>query len=262
MKILVTGPNGFTGARVMDALKDAIPAPSLRNADEDAVRRLIDQVEPDLIVHTAAVSDIGACANDPEGSYRANVLLPVWLARTGVKAAMFSSDQVYGGCSGEGPYTETDSAPSNLYARQKLEMEQRTLEINPDTVLLRATWMYDMPRYGIANRGNFLVNMLKSPSLAFSAADRRGVTYVREVAALIGQAAQLPGGVYNYGSENDLSMLDTARWLADTLKLRITLTDSGAAHNLWMDCSKLKKHGIRFNSTLDGLRQCIADYSL
>ena len=226
MRILVTGPNGFVGARVMDALKDAVPAPSLRDADEDAVKRLIDEAQPDLIVHTAAVSDIGACAKDPEGSYRANVLLPVWLARTGVKAAMFSSDQVYGGCSGEGPYTEAESAPSNLYARQKLEMEQRTLDINPDNVLLRATWMYDMPRYGVANRGNFLVNMLKSTELAFSAADHRGVTYVREVAAWIGQAALLPGGIYNYGSENDLSMLDTARWLADALKKRITLTDS------------------------------------
>ncbi|MBQ3762969.1 MAG: sugar nucleotide-binding protein [Clostridia bacterium] len=261
-KTLVTGPKGFVGARVMDALKCAVPAPSLRNVDEDGVKRLVDEVQPDLIIHTAAVSDIGACAKDPEGSYRANVLLPLWLARTGVKAVLFSSDQVYGGCKGEGPYTEDEAAPENLYAREKLEMEQRTLDANPASVLLRAAWMYDMPIYGVKNRGNFLMNMLRSPSLSFSSTEMRSVTYVREVAGLIAKAAELPGGVYNYGSENELSMLETAKWLANELNLSITLSDAGPRRNLWMDTAKLKRNGISFLSTVDELRLCISDYAL
>lgn len=147
MRVLVTGPRGFVGARIMDELgRDAIPAPSLRSVDEEDVLRIVDAAEPDLIIHTAAISDIPACEKDPDGSYRANVEIPVWLARTGVKCVMFSTDQVYSGCAGEGPYPEEETAPSNLYSRHKLEMEQRTLDINPDTVLLRATWMYDMPK--------------------------------------------------------------------------------------------------------------------
>lgn len=261
MKYLVTGPRGFVGARIMDELKqDAIPAPSLRDADEDKVKRLIDTIQPDVIIHTAAVSDIGACAKDPEGSYRANVLLPIWLVKTGVKCVLFSSDQVYSGCDTKGPYTEDEAAPANLYAQEKLEMEQRTLEINPETVLLRATWMYDMPRYGSPNRGNFLVNMLRSAELAFSSSQHRAVTYVREVSAWIAKACQLPGGVYNYGSENDLTALETASWLAEALKLRITLKEGAPAHNLWMDCSKIRQRGIRFMSTTEGLQQCIRDY--
>jgi len=248
----------------MDAAPGAIAAPSLRNAEENDIRRLVDETEPDVIIHTAAISDIGACEADPEGSWRANVLLPVWLAKTGVKALLFSTDQVYSDCAGEGPYPEGDTAPGNLYARHKLEMEKRVLEENPEAVLLRATWMYDMPKFGMANRGNFLVNMLKAAGgeAGYSAAQYRGFTYVREVAEKTLEAVGLPGGAYNFGSENDRGMLDTARFLAAELKLPVRLFDSGPRHNLWMDCGKLRAQGVRFSSTVEGLKRCIRDYSL
>ena len=262
MKILVTGPRGFVGARIMAELRDAIPAPSLRGANEEAINRLIDDTAPDVIIHTAAISDISTCEKHPDESHRANVEIPVWLAGTGVKLIAFSTDQVYSGCEDEGPYAEENVSPANLYARHKLEMERRVLEANPSAVLLRATWMYDMPMYGLPNRGNFLVNMLQSREIAFSSTQHRAVTYVREVARHIVDAASLPGGVYNFGSENDLTMLDTARWLREALSLQIVLHDAGARHNLWMDCAKAAANGIRFNNTVDGLKACIADYGL
>ena len=261
MKILVTGPRGFVGARIMQ-LPGAVAAPSLRDATEDDVKRLVAEVEPDAIVHTAAISDIGACAADPEASWRANVELPLMLARTGVKSVLFSTDQVYSGCEGEGPYAEGEAAPANLYAEHKLEMERRVLDVNPDAVLLRATWMYDMPLYGVPNRFNFLVGMLRGRELAFSGTARRAVTYVREVAAHMEQAIALPGGVYNYGSESGMTMLEIARWLKGELGLDIALRDAGWEHNLWMDCARLKEQGIAFSDTLGGLRQCILDYGL
>ena len=262
MKLLVTGPRGFVGARIMAQVKDAVPCPSLREADGDTVNRLVDEFEPDVIVHTAAMSDIAACEKDPAGSYHANVEIPMLLARTKVKTVVFSTDQVYRGCEGAGPYTEETVCPANLYARHKLEMEDRVLEISPETVVLRATWMYDMPMYGVPNRGNFLVNMLRGGDLSFSSSQRRAVTYAREVAGHIREAASLPGGVYNYGSENSLTMLETAVWLKKELSLPVTLHDAGPQPHLWMDCGKLKKAGIRFQTTAEGLGQCAGDYGL
>ena len=98
MKILLTGANGFVGARIR-AAAPVICAPSLRGAEKEDIDRLIDTVQPDAILHTAAISDIGACAKDPEGSYHANVLVPEYLAKAanGAKLVLFSSDQVYSG---------------------------------------------------------------------------------------------------------------------------------------------------------------------
>ena len=261
MKILLTGARGFVGARIA-ALLPVIPAPSLRDVTEDDIRRLVDETEPDALIHTAAISDISACEKDPDASYRANVTLPVWLAKTGVKAVLFSTDQVYGGCAGEGPFFENDTAPANCYARHKLEMERRVLDVNPSAVLLRAAWMYDMPLYGAANRGNFLMNMLRCREAAFSGTQHRSVTYVREVAKWTERALSLPGGSYNFGSENSLTMLETARWLKERLDLPIALSDAGPRPHLWMNCEKAKAQGIRFPDAVDGLEQCIKDYSL
>ena len=261
MKILLTGARGFAGARIAAAFP-VIAAPSLKDAAEDDVKRLVDETEPDAIVHTAAISDIPTCENNPEASWRANVQLPVWIAKTGIKAVLFSTDQVYGGCAGDSPCTEEETAPANLYARHKLEMERRVLDVNPSAVLLRATWMYDMPLYGVSNRGNFLMNMLLNREAAFSGTQHRAVTYVREVARWTERALSLPGGSYNFGSENSLTMLETAQWLKERLNLPIQLHDAGPRPHLWMNCAKARAHGIQFMDTVDGLEQCIRDYAL
>ncbi|MCR5089697.1 MAG: sugar nucleotide-binding protein [Oscillospiraceae bacterium] len=260
LKVLCTGPRGFIGARIMHELPNAIPSPSLRTFSESSVARLTDGV--DLIIHTAAMSDVQTCEKHPAEAYHANVELPVLLAGTGARLIVFSSGQVYSGCSAEGPYREEDAHPATLYGRQKWEMEQRVLDINPDAVMLRATWMYDMPVYGFSNRGNFLVDMLRKQELSFSSSQHWAVTYAREAAGNIRKAAELPGGAYNYGSESDLYMLDAAQWLKDRLQLSVKLHDTGPLHNLWMDCTKIRNHGIYFSSMIDGLERCIRDYGL
>lgn len=267
MRILLTGANGFVGARIREAMP-VIAAPSLRGATLEDIQKLIDSVQPDAIIHTAAISDIGDCEKDPEGSWHANVMVPEYLARAaqGAKLAMFSSDQVYSGCEGDGPYAEDEVNPANTYARHKLEMEHRVLEINPDAVLLRATWMYDMPMFGVSNRGNFLMNVLRAAAegkpVSFSGTEYRAVTYVREVAEKTREVLSVPGGVYNFGSENDVPMREVAEFLSKELRLNIQIEDRPKHHNLWMNCDKLRAQGVSFSNTIDGLKKCIADYSL
>ena len=269
MKILLTGANGFVGKRIQARLQ-VIAAPSLRTATKDDIRLMIDTVQPDFIIHTAAISDIGACERDPDASWHANVLVPEYIAQSAGKAKQiyFSSDQVYGGVEHRGPYREDDTAPANTYARHKLAMEEAVLAAAPDAVLLRATWMYDMPMYGADNRGNFLMGLLmaaaRGESLSYSDTQVRGITYVREVADKVAQIIEghVPGGVYNFGSENNLDMLTTAQQCAEILGLQINLQPGDARHDLNMDCSKLRQHGIDFNSTVEGIRQCKKDYAL
>lgn len=273
-RIMITGAHGFVGARAMQHYPDAIAVDSaLLRTPGPALQAFVLAHQPDVIVHTAAISDIGACEKDPQGAYLANVTLPVTLAqaaaRIGARFIGFSSDQVYTGCEDPGPYREDQPLPppANHYAWQKLEAEQRVLDILPDALWLRATWMYDMPLYGQANRGNFLVNTLKAVSRGepvwVPGGQHRGITYVRQVVAQLDAVRDLPGGVYNYGSENPLTMLETAQTLLECLGLTGQVRDTQQQrHNLWMDCSALSARGIRMDTTAEGFRRCGADYGL
>lgn len=276
--MIVTGSRGFIGQRAIMQL-NAEPFPSellyqdfSTDAARERIKAYIATQNEKVLIHTAAISDIGTCEKAPEDSYQANVLLPLALAEAavtcGIKLICFSSDQVYTGMTSNGPYTENDTLPppANVYARHKLEAEKRVLDRVPDAVMLRATWMYDMPLYGHPNRGNFLVNSLRSirneePIVVHH--QHRAITYARQVVSLLPDAARLPGGIYNYGSENTLDMEETARALLDAFHLKGSIVCTGERrHPLWMDCTKLKAHGILFDTTAEGFYRCAADYGL
>ena len=253
-RVLITGGSGFLAA-----------------AGEAEVTETIQKLQPTAIVHAAALSDTGYCAQHPEEAHRANVELPVWVAKaacaSGAKLLAFSSDQVYAGITQPGPLPETlPLQPTNVYGRCKLEMEQRVLELCPDAVLLRASWMYDLPGYELPIRGNLPLNLLRAAlhgtSVTFSANDCRGVTYVRQVIANLALALSLPGGVYNFGSSNTENMVHTAQQFAQELDIAVQIEAADWPRNLVMDGKKLEKAGIRFDTTQQGIRHCLRDYGL
>lgn len=275
-RVLLTGAGGFVGARILQQLGGRltlIPVQPgvLRSAGQQQVERLVAQIQPDVILHTAAVSDTGYSEAHPEESYRANVLLPVWLAQAartaGAGLVCFSSDQVYAGLAGEGPFAEdTPLHPANVYGRHKWEAEQRVLDIWPRSVHLRATWMYDLPGYGLPVRGNLPLTLLRAALLGeevvFSPRERRSVTYVRQVVENLLLALELPGGVYNFGSENELDMYETARRFCETLHIAPALKLGDRQRSLAIDGSKARRHGILFDSAVAGIARCVQDYAL
>ena len=250
-KILVTGPNGFVGKHIMAAMPDAIPVPNLRGDEAGVAARVRDA---DIIIHTAAISNMGKCEEDQDASYRANVLLPLWIAKAAdhAKLVFFSTDQVYNGCVKDGPYTEETTNPVNVYARHKLEMEQRVLALRPDAVMLRATWMFDWER-------GFVANLWHAWGTVTAPMQYRGLTYVREVAENMRKAMFLPGGAYNFGSENPLTMRQITEYTLACLGREHPVVDGEKRHNLWMNTTKAQAYGIRFRSSADGIRACICE---
>lgn len=277
--ILITGSTGFLGSRLAYYLKDKyallLPTHSELNISrEEAVKSYIAAHCPDVVLHCAALSNTWYCEQHPDESHRVNVQGTVKLAKackhTGAKFIFMSSDQVYNGTPMLGPLKEDVSLqPINVYGRHKLEAEQRAQWNNPEAIGLRLTWMYDLPSSNMKLNSNILVNLQKAynekNTIKAATHEFRGVTNVWDVVRNMEKVLSMPGGIYNFGSGNDLNSFDLHLQAATLMGLNepshLIQPDEERfcqqERNLTMDCTLIAKHGIRFSNSIVGIERAI-----
>ena len=265
----------------MEALKDSytIIAPRHKDMDitsEEDIEQYISQTTPDIILHLAAISNTGYCEEHPYESYLVNVIGVENLAKAAalhnIKFVFFSSDQIYNGNHELGLLPEDiATSPENHYGRHKLLAEERALNINSDTVALRATWMYDIERPGMHTHLNFIRNIKTAietgSPLRFATREFRGITWIEDIVRNIQPTFDLPGGIYNFGAENTMNTYETAceyvRMLGhDPAAIIIADNERFPEHIRNISISMEKAHKasngkIRFRNTLEGLKEFI-----
>lgn len=272
-KLAVTGVSGFLGRRIAEFYqgKYEIYAPGHREmdiTDRERVSAVFHDFKPHIVIHAAAVSDVGMCERKPEWSRRINVdgsrNVAAVSAKCHAKCLICSSDQIYFGSSIPGPHREDERVkPLNVYGRQKKKAEEECLAENPECVLLRLSWMYDTETKKESEHGDFfrtLVSLLRTKeSLSYPVNDVRGITDVNEVIRNLEKAWELKGGVYNFGSPNEMNTYETVfamfselGWDVERLK-RNEEAFVSTPRDISMKLEKIEDNGIAFASTLDGL---------
>lgn len=267
-KILITGTSGFVGRRAADwlASRFEVVAPSHRELDitnMDAVRRVMYAVQPTVVLHCAAISAVDVCEHKPALAERVNVNGALNMIRScreiDAKCIVCSSDQVYIGSKGKEPHKECEILdPSNVYGRGKIQVERIGLELNPDSVYLRLTWMFDSRTRNPGEHSDFLRMVLSklqnSDPISCAVNDYRGFTDVNEVIENLTQVFTLPGGVYNYGSSNDRNMYMLLRDVLEQVGFHATLDPVEYAYrNLTIDTDKIEQYGIHFRTSYQAL---------
>lgn len=98
----------------------------------DQVMRKFAELEPDVVVHAAALPDIDYCEMHPEEAHLVNAVgtrnVVAAAASIGAAVAHISTDAVFDGAK-RSPYVETDATnPISVYGRSKLEAERAVQE--------------------------------------------------------------------------------------------------------------------------------------
>lgn len=154
--ILITGASGLLGgnlARDYSAQYDvsgvfhshriALSGVKMIGADltqDELTRRVIGKVQPDLVVHCAAATDVDRCQRDEAWAYRLNVEMArsVATAAAAREASLIhiSTDAVFDGR--QGGYSEhSEPAPINVYGASKLAGEAAVRKAHPDALIVR-----------------------------------------------------------------------------------------------------------------------------
>lgn len=235
MKILITGGDGYLASRLYMYYKDKHNVVSLSHKELDVTNKsmvydVVKQQKPALIIHCAAISDVGACTKNPEMSWDINVNGSEYIAsassRVHAKLIFCSSDQVYFKSHIMMPHLENEQvSPPHEYGIQKLRAEKLVMENNADAVCLRLSMMYALDYQGRQEHSNFASNIImairQGKPMTYAVHDFRSITDVWDVVYAMERAAELPGGVYNFGSENQLSTYEVVKklWMPVILKL-------------------------------------------
>lgn len=118
--------------------KEFIPL-DVRN--EQQFLEILDKVQPDVIIHCAALTNVKQCEEDKHTAHHINVEAPVFIARYcrdyGTRMIFISSDLVF---SGENPpYTENDTTdPLSYYGYTKAKAEEKLLTF-PNVAIIRTS---------------------------------------------------------------------------------------------------------------------------
>jgi dTDP-4-dehydrorhamnose reductase len=107
---------------------------------------------PDLVLHTAAWTNVDGAEDDPQGAAAANVGGTAHAAALGAPLVAYSSDYVFDGRKGT-PYVESDSpSPLSAYGRTKLHGEAAA---GDEAWVVRSSWLFSETGH------NFVRTMLR-----------------------------------------------------------------------------------------------------
>ena len=176
LKVLITGASGLVGSKLLesatraghdtiaicnqhDARSPKVYRLDLRNQDD--LRKVLRHVSPDVVVHSAAMTDVDLCERDARMAFLINAsttqVLAEECANGGCHLVYVSTDYVFDGQRGN--YKETDPAnPINAYGKSKVAGEEAVQGASPSFCVARTSVVYG---WGREFRPNFAGRIYK-----------------------------------------------------------------------------------------------------
>ena len=183
MRVLIIGASGFIGRYVSSRLADTAghtvfstynarpPADDgaswhrLEITDGAQLDALYSVAQPEVVVHLAAMADVGTAERNPEIAAAVNATATETITRLcqrhAARLVFVSTEYVFDGLNG--PYRENDPpSPNTQYGRTKLQAEQAVASLASNWSILRTSIVYGWPAPGRRNFVPWLVERLRN----------------------------------------------------------------------------------------------------
>jgi dTDP-4-dehydrorhamnose reductase len=186
------------------------------------IERTIKPLRPHLIINAAGYTQVDAAETDAALARIVNGDAAEALARCAPKYCYISTDYVFAGNHTK-PYLETEPCdPVNIYGASKLLGEQLSMAANPNTIVVRTSWLYS--RFG----KNFVKTMLRlgteKPILRVVNDQIGRPTWAQDLAKTLVRMSDLPtlnSGIYHYANSGSCTWYDFATAIFSIAKLKV-----------------------------------------
>lgn len=286
MRILVTGANGQVGLALQQLAENLtgnewyfLNREELDINREDMIQQKMRFFMPDVVINTAAYTAVDQAETDIDMAFMLNRDAVGFLAKNaealGARLFHISSDYVYDNSQCH-PYLETDSAkPRSVYARSKRAGEEEAFLFNPNTTIIRTSWLYGTERH------NFLQTMVRlsmsEPKIKVVFDQVGSPTYTHDLALAIIEMLKMIqahpekvedfNGIFNYSNEGvcswydfAVSILNARRYEGKVIPIRTADYPRPAKRPSYsvMDKMKIKQtFGLEIPHWEEALRRCM-----
>jgi dTDP-4-dehydrorhamnose reductase len=224
-KLLITGASGFLGYHLLRVLESDWELYGISFAHNFTFNGAVsvkcditnyielgncfDDIEPDALIHAAAISDAGFCQKNPSISLAVNVEASKNLAGIcsdfQIPFCFTSTDLVFDGK--KGLYNENDvKNPVSKYGEHKALAEEEILKIYPGAAIFRLPLLLGIPDASANNyMQRFLTAIQNSTSITLFTDEYRSACCAKSINMGIGALLQKAEGIIHLGGPERLS---------------------------------------------------------
>jgi dTDP-4-dehydrorhamnose reductase len=227
-KLLFTGASGFLGYHLLRVFAndwDIYGITNSKDFDFAGATRIkcdltnyielgnyFDDIEPDAVIHAAAIADANFCQQNKELAYSVNVDASKNLAGIccdfQIPFAFTSTDLVFDGI--KGMYCEEDEKnPLSIYGEQKAIAEDEILSIYPEATVFRLPIMFGYPEASLGNYMRRFIEQIKRDERATLFNDEyRSIAGARSISEGILKLLGKTSGIIHVAGPERLSRYD------------------------------------------------------
>lgn len=245
VKVIITGSNGLLGQTLLGLLlnekesyqvigfskgknrsgREDFNYVSIDLTKKENLKEKIQEIQPDFIINTAAMTQVDDCETNKEDCNILNVEVVKWLVEISkeINAHLvhLSTDFIFDGKKGH--YTETDTPnPLSYYGVSKLKSEQVLIKSHINYTILRTILVYgEVHDMGRSNIVLWVKKMLEKGEEVTIVNDQyRTPTYVEDLALACKISIEKKAtGIFNISSNKLLSIYQIAQQIAEVFDL-------------------------------------------